>query len=69
MTVPKNCTSLKNYCINITQMTNNQENSVQRFGKIYITNQLTKFLRDWVKPRRVGVLTASISYQFFKQIC
>ena len=41
---------LHNKIITNTQTTKNQQNSAHYFGGNYLTNHLTKFLQDRIKP-------------------
>ena len=63
--VPK--IALHNKIINKTWQIKNEENSAHGFGDNYLTNHLIKFLKDRIKPWRVGALRVCTGYNFFKR--
>ena len=59
---------LHNKIIDKTRSTKSQGNSTHRFVGNYLTNHLSKFLQDKIKPLRVGALRVCTGCHFFKRI-
>ena len=57
--------ALHNKIINKIWLTKNQENSAHGFVDNYLTNHLANFLKDRIKPWRVGALRVCTAYHFF----